>query len=131
MVPPPPPPVPGARGGATHEVALGARNATATYPIGAALEATIDPAILQGARLKEANGARVEGGRVVVDVLLERGGATLAHPVTLVPRAPQVVQAPAPPPPPAPTPWSLVGASAILGGAIGTLAGVFVGWLLL
>lgn len=129
MIPPPPPPLPGARGGGTHEVAAGARP-PATYPVGGALEATIDPALLQGARLKEASGARVERGRAVVDLVLERGGSTLAHPVTLIPRAPQVVHVPGAPAPAA-TPWTLVGASAMLGGAIGTLAGVFIGWLLL
>lgn len=112
--PPPPPAAP------AHEVQF----TRPALPAGQPLEAGIDTALIAGTRCREVQNARVDGGRVVMDLVLEKGGETRLHPVMLVARA---QGRPAPEPANDQPNWMLLGSAAMLGAAIGVIVGIIVG----
>lgn len=118
-IPPLPPPPPTQE--RAHEVAF----TRPALPAGQPLEAGIDPALIAGTRCREVQNARVDAGRVVFDLVLEKGGEARLHPVTVIARAP--LRAPAPEPVNDQPNWILLGTAAMLGAAIGVMVGIVVG----
>ncbi len=88
------------------------------------IEAAVDPAGWVGARVEAASGARLEGGAVFVDVLIDHSGERRLHPVKLVARAP--------PRAPEANGRDLLGllGAAVVAGGLGLLAGVALGYVI-
>ena len=97
--PPPPPPADvraAARGGGPPSGAHGRtlpppppapREKRRPAVRGEVIEASVDPAGWVGARVESVENARMEGGAVFVDVLIDHSGERRLHPVKLVARS--------------------------------------------
>ena len=109
---PPPPPVPKAE-----------PKAKELPPLGAVIEAAIDPAVWGAARLQSVVGAKIEAGNVRVDLVLDDNGDKRLRPVMLVLRAPEAPAAAGPG-------WISVIGGAVMFGGIGLLVGIALGFFL-
>ena len=92
-------------------------------PLGAIIEAAIDPAVWGASRLQSVVGAKIEQGNVRVDLVLDENGDRRTRPVMLVLRAPEAPSVTGPG-------WISVIGGAVLFGGIGLLAGIGVGYVL-
>ena len=88
------------------------------------IEAAVDSAGWGGARVDQVVGARLHGGAVFVDVVIDRGGERRTHAVKLVTRPPTPAAQPS-----GPGLFGVVGAAVVAGGVgvmIGTMIGIAV-----
>lgn len=92
-------------------------------PLGATIEASIDPAVWGASRLQKVVGAKIEAGNVRVDLVLDENGDRRLRPVMLVLKAPEA-------PPSVGPGWISVIGSAIVFGSVGLLVGIGVGYIL-
>ena len=92
-------------------------------PLGAPIEAMIDPAIWGASRLQSIVGAKIESGNIRVDLVLDENGERRTRPVMLVLKAPEAPQSVGPG-------WISVIGGAVLFGGVGLLVGIGVGYVL-